>query len=78
MTVLFNLISLFGVVVVAVIGRVLGEDAKVFIPSFSEELLRKSAGRLHEDIAERYLEEWLSHNDSTKTLTGKLTHAASI
>lgn len=68
----------FGAVIVAVVARILAEDAKTFIPRISEALLRRAAKRLappHDDLR---LEEWLSHLEDTPELTGKLHHALTM
>jgi len=75
---LYNFLACIGIVFLAVIGRVLGEDAKIFIPQMSEWLITRAAKQLHEAKRSRFLEEWLAHNSEVETLSGKFVHAASI
>lgn len=70
--------TMIGALAVAVVGRVLGEDAKSFIPRFSLRLIRVAANRITEEHSVDYFEEWLAHLDETPELTGKLWHAVSI
>lgn len=68
----------FITIIVAVISRILAEDAKTFIPRLCQRLLRLAAQRIHEDHAARFFEEWMAHLEETPEITGKLWHASSI
>ena len=64
--------------IVAVISRILAEDAKTFIPRLSQRMLRSASQRINEVHAAGFFEEWLAHLQETPEITGKLWHASSI
>ena len=68
----------FITIIVAVISRILAEDAKTFIPRLSQRLLRSAAQRINEDHAARFFEEWMAHLAEIPELSGKLWHSGSI
>lgn len=68
----------FAAVLISVLGRIIGEDAKTLIPRLSRFLLRKAASRIGGDFGAGFYEEWLAHLDETPELTLKLWHALTI
>lgn len=79
---LFDLLSglaaVLGLLAVTATGRVLGEDAKFFVPRICGWLLGKAAGRIAPPHDARFLEEWLAHSADIPETFGKLLHALSV
>lgn len=63
---------------VAVLSRLLAEDAKTFIPRFSAFLIQRASSRISERVAVELREEWQGHLEDQPELVGKLWHGLSI
>ena len=48
-------------VIAGTVSRFLADEAKAWIPTLIEELIKRAVARLPEDQKERYYEEWHSH-----------------
>ncbi len=65
-------------IAVGVVTKVLADDAKFFVPSLAQNLLRRASLRLGEDYAASFYEEWSAHLIEIPETSGKLWHAATI
>ncbi len=65
-------------VVMATFARILGEDAKTFIPRISKKMIEKAANKLSAKCSDRYEEEWLADLNDRPEMTAKFYHALSI
>ncbi len=68
----------FATVAMATFARILGEDAKTFIPRISKKIIKRAANKLSAKYADRFKEEWLADLNDRPEMTSKLYHALSI
>ncbi|WP_245875693.1 sugar transferase [Puniceibacterium antarcticum] len=73
-----SVLMVLGAIFVAVVGRVVSEDAKTLIPRFCRYVLQRASEKLDEGSQIDCYEEWLAHLDETPELTLKLWHSLSI
>ncbi|MEM7317538.1 MAG: sugar transferase [Pseudomonadota bacterium] len=82
MMIAFDIILLMaagvGAVFLAVVARVLAEDAKTFVPRLAERLIRAAAAKINENHRDELLSEWLAHLEDIPEISGKFWHAISI
>jgi hypothetical protein len=67
-----------GALLTGVLGRVLSDECKAWLPWIAERLIRRAVNSLPQNQRERYNEEWRSHVDEVPGAIGKVLVASSL
>ena len=62
-------------ILASLLGGILRDDAKTWIPRVARRLVERAASNLPIDDAQRFCEEWLAHADELQESTSKIAHA---